>query len=68
MAINSDAAMAVAFFLSSAAVVWAAVFAWTRWLVRPTQDSLLASQDYEYRLEQRLDSIDRAVQEIGMEL
>jgi hypothetical protein len=68
MAINSEAAMAVALFVSAAAVAWAAAFAWTRWLVRPRQDSLIATQDYEYRLEQRLASIEHAVQAIAVEV
>ncbi len=32
MMINSDAAMAVAFFGAAASLAWAAAFAWARWL------------------------------------
>ena len=32
MSINSDAAMAIAFFSAAAAVAWAGAFAWVRWL------------------------------------
>jgi hypothetical protein len=60
--------MAVAFFVSAASIVWAAAFAWTRWLVRPQQEPLIASQDQQYRLEQRLASIEQAVQAIAGEV
>ncbi len=68
MVLNSDAPMAVAFFISAASIVWAVAFAWTRWLVRPPQEPLIASQDREYRLEQRLASIEQAVQAIAAEI
>ena len=68
MDINSDAAMAVAFFLSAASVAWSAAFAWTRWLARPRQDPQIASEDHVYRLEQRLASIEHAVQAIAIEV
>lgn len=68
MAMNSETPMTIAFLLSAASVAWAAVFAWTRWLVRPRPDSVLASQDYEYRLEQRLERIEHAIHAIGMEV
>ena len=68
MALNSDAPMAVAFFISAASIVWAAAFAWTRWLARPQQDTLIASQDQQYRLEQRLAGIEHAVQTIAVEV
>ena len=69
MALNSDAPMAVAFFVSAASIIWAVAFAWTRWLVRPQQESeSVASQDQQYRLEQRLASIEHAVQAIAVEI
>ena len=49
MVINSDAAMAVAFFGAAATVAWAAAFAWARWLAHrydappPRADSLPAA-------------------------
>ena len=68
MDINSDAAMAVAFFISAASVAWSAAFAWTRWLARPRQESQIASEDQIYRLEQRLAGIEHAVQSIAVEV
>jgi len=68
MALNSDAPMAVAFFVSAASIIWAAAFAWTRWLARPHQESAIASQDQQYRLEQRLASIEQALQAIAVEV
>jgi type VI protein secretion system component VasK len=68
MALNSDAPMAVALFVSAASIVWAAVYAWTRWLVRPQQEPVIARQDHEDRLEQRLTSIEHAVQAIAVEV
>jgi hypothetical protein len=60
--------MAVAFFASAAAIIWAVAFAWTRWLVRPREEPLIASQDHQYRLEQRLANIEHAVQAIAIEI
>jgi hypothetical protein len=60
--------MAVAFFISAASIVWAAAFAWTRWLVRPPQQSTIATQDQDYRLEQRLAGIEHAVHAIAAEV
>ena len=68
MALNSDAPMAVAFFASAASIIWAVAFAWTRWLVRPQQEPLIASQDQHYRLEQRLTNIEHAIQAIAIEI
>ena len=68
MALNSSASMAVALFVSVAAIVWAAAFAWTRWLVRPHQELPLTSQERDYRLEQRLESIEQALQAIAIEV
>jgi hypothetical protein len=68
MALNSDAPMAVAFFASAASIIWAVAFAWTRWLVRPQQEPLIAGKDQQYRLEQRLASIEHAVQTIAVEV
>jgi hypothetical protein len=68
MALNSTAPMAVAFFASAASIIWAAAFAWTRWLVRPQQEPAIASQEREYRLDQRLASIEHAVQAIAVEV
>ena len=67
MAITPETPMAVAFFVSSAAVAWAGVFAWTRWLVRPQREPL-AVQDQQYRLEQRLAGIEHAIQSMAGEL
>jgi hypothetical protein len=68
MAIGSDAAMAVAFFVSTASVAWSAAFAWSRWLVRPQQSVQVGAPEYEYRLEQRLASIEQTVQAIAVEV
>jgi len=68
MDINSDAAMAVAFFVSAASVAWSAAFAWTRWLARPRQEPQIGSEDHMYRVEQRLASIEHAVQAIAVEV
>jgi len=68
MALNSSAPMAVAFFASAASIIWAVAFAWTRWLVRPQEEPLIASQDQQYRVEQRLANIEHAVQAIAVEV
>jgi hypothetical protein len=68
MNIDSDAAMAVAFFVSAASVAWSAAFAWTRWLARPREEPQIADEDHMYRVEQRLASIEHAVQSIAVEV
>jgi hypothetical protein len=68
MALNSNAPMAVAFFASAASIIWALAFAWTRWLVRPQQEPPIASQDQQYRLEQRLANIEHAVEAVAIEI
>ena len=68
MALSSETPMAVAFFISAASIVWAAAFAWTRWLVRPQQDPLIASQDQQYRVEQRLANIEHAMEAVAVEI
>jgi hypothetical protein len=68
MALNPDTPMAVAFFVAIAAVAWAGVFAWTRWLVRPQREPLIATEDQQYRLEQRLGGIEHAIQSIAVEV
>jgi hypothetical protein len=68
MAIGSDAAMAVAFFASVASVAWSGAHAWSRWLARSQHSAQAAAPEHEYRLEQRLASIDHAVQAIAIEV
>jgi hypothetical protein len=68
MAIDSEAAMAVALFVSLASVAWSAAFAWSRWLVRPQPAPNLPSADPERLLEQRLANIEHAVQAIAIEV
>ena len=67
MAINSDAAMAVALFLSTASVVWSAAFAWSRWLVRP-RESITTFPEHQEYLERRLARVEHAVDAITGEL
>ena len=67
MAINSDAAMAVALFVSTASVVWSAAFAWTRWLVRPRESIATFPEHLEY-LERRIARIERAVDAMAGEI
>lgn len=67
MAIGSNGATAVAFFVAAASIAWSAVFAWTRWLVRP-RESALGLPEYERYLERRLASVEQAVQAMSAEL
>lgn len=60
MAIGSDAAMAVAFFVSTASVVWSAAFAWSRWLARP-RESIAAFPEHQEYLEIRIARLERTV-------
>jgi hypothetical protein len=60
--------MAVAFFVSAASVAWSGAFAWSRWLARPQQSTQVAAPEHEYRLDQRLASIEQAVQAIAVEV
>lgn len=67
MAIGSDAAMAVAFFVSVASVVWSAAYAWGKWLGR-SQPPAGLSGDAERRLarlEQAVDTIAVEVERLG---
>jgi hypothetical protein len=68
MAIGSGAATTVAFFVSTASVVWSIAFAWSRWLARPQEPALGAVPEHEYRLEERLASIEQAVQAVAIEV
>ena len=68
MTIDSEAAMAVALFVSIASVAWSAAFAWSRWLVRPQPAPQVTTVEHEGRLEQRLASIEHAVQAIAIEV
>ena len=67
MAINSDAAMAVALFVSTASVVWSAAFAWSRWLVRP-RESIATFPEHQEYLERRIARVEHAVDAIMGEL
>jgi hypothetical protein len=67
MAINSDAVMAVALFGSTASIVWAVAFAWTRWLVRP-RESIATLPEYQEYLETRIARLERAVDAMTGEL
>ena len=66
MAMNSEAAMAVALFISAASVAWSAAYAWTRWLVRP-QESLV-EPEHRDRIDNRLVQIERAIDAIAVEV
>jgi hypothetical protein len=68
MAIDSEAAMAVALFVSIASVAWSAAFAWSRWLARPQQTPQLPTAEHEHLVQQRLASIEHAVQAIAIEV
>jgi hypothetical protein len=68
MAIDSEAAMAVALFVSIASVTWSAAFAWSRWLARPQPAPQLTMAQHEHLVEQRLASIEHAVQAIAIEV
>jgi hypothetical protein len=67
MSIDSEAAMAVAFFLSAASVCWSAAFAWAKWLQhvrnRDTRGEVRVPE-----LDQRLERIERAVDAIAVEV
>jgi hypothetical protein len=65
---SSDAAITVAFFISTASVVWSAAYAWTRWLVRPNQEPDVVTRSHLFQQEQRLAEIERAVQAIANEV
>lgn len=65
---SSDAPMGVALFVSTASVVWSAAYAWTRWLVRPHQEPDIATQTHQYRVEQRLTDIERAIETLCIEV
>jgi hypothetical protein len=65
---SSDAPIAVAFFISTASVVWSAAYAWTRWLVRPNQEPDMVTRGHQFQLEQRMTEIERAVQSIVAEV
>jgi hypothetical protein len=64
----ADASMAVAFFVSAASVAWTGAFAWSRWLDRRTPPPQLTDSDHAVRIEQRLESIEHAVQAIAVEV
>jgi hypothetical protein len=68
MAIDSEAAMAVALFVSIASVAWSAAFAWSRWLARPQPAPQVAGAEHEHVVEQRLARIEHAVQAIAIEV
>jgi hypothetical protein len=67
MSIDSEAAMAVAFFLSAASVCWSAAFAWAKWLqhVRHRDGR---GEVHVPALDQRLERIERAVDAIAVEV
>ena len=60
---GSDAAMSVAFFISAAAVAWAAAFAWAKWLGRPKESQALPGD-----VERRLRSLEIAVESVAVEV
>jgi hypothetical protein len=68
MAIDSEAAMAVALFVSIASVAWSAAFAWSRWLARPQPALHATTSEHEHLVEQRLASVEDAVQAIVIEV
>jgi acyl-CoA synthetase (NDP forming) len=63
MSINSEAAMAVAFFLSAASVAWSAAFAYTRWLARPREQPLSSTES-----DHRLVALQQAIDTIAIEV
>ena len=67
MAINSDAAMAVALFVSTASVAWSAAFAWSRWLARP-RESIATFPEHQEYLERRIARVEHALDAITGEL
>jgi hypothetical protein len=68
MAVDSEAAMAVALFVSIASIAWSAAFAWSRWLARPQPAPQVTGTDHEDLVEQRLADIEHAVQAIAIEV
>jgi hypothetical protein len=63
MSIDSEAAMAVAFFVSAASVCWSAAFAWAKWLQHKRNQSTNAPE-----LDQRLERIERAIDTVAVEV
>jgi len=63
MAIGSDAAMAVAFFVSVASVAWSAAYAWGKWLARPRPPALPPGD-----AERRLANLESAIDTIALEV
>jgi hypothetical protein len=63
MSINSDAAMAVALFVSVASVCWSAAFAWAKWLQHKRTESIDAPN-----VERRLERIERAIDVVAVEV
>ena len=58
----------VAFLASAAWIAWAAAYAWSRWLTRPHRESDVEARARDYKLEQRLASIEHTMQAIAIEI
>jgi hypothetical protein len=65
---SSNTTAVVAFFASISWIAWAAAFAWSRWLVRPGRTSDADARARDERLEQRLASIEQAMQAMAVEV
>jgi len=63
MSMDSEAAMAVALFVSTASVCWSAAYAWAKWLQHRREERTGAPQ-----LEHRLERIERAIDAVAVEV
>jgi hypothetical protein len=63
MSINSEAYMAVAFFVSAASVCWSAAFAWAKWLQHSRNNDVSVPA-----LDKRLERIEQAIDAVAVEV
>jgi hypothetical protein len=63
MSMNSEAAMAVAFFASVASVCWSAAFVWVKWLQHKRNQTAAIPA-----LDQRLERIEQAIDTVAVEV
>lgn len=63
MTMDSEAAMAVALFVSIASVCWSAAFAWAKWLKHKSDEKIGVPH-----VEQRLERIERAIDAVAVEV
>ena len=63
MALKAEAAMAVSLFISTASVVWSAVYAWAKWLERPRDPATRRTEGTG-----RLERLEQSVEAIAIEM